>query len=92
MVNFVCDWGREHPRSASRRLGFAIDTNRDLCGKLLADPTCGSRYPQDPVHAHLPSDPPGRAACIVVAIFLEFGLLYAGVLCGRNLFLLNQRV
>jgi len=67
MVNFVCDWGRGHPRSASRRLGFGIDTSRDLCGRLLAGPTRGPRCPQDPVHARLPLDPPGRAVCIVVS-------------------------
>ena len=79
MVNFVHDRGREHPRSASRRLGFAIDSHRDLGGRLLAGPTCGPRCIQDPVRARPPLDPPGRAAFISVLSW--FGGVTASFFC-----------
>src|SRR5712691_10128061 len=66
MVNFVRDWGREHPRSASRRLGFIIDTNWGPVSGLLTGPTCGPCRFQDPVHARPPLDPPGRLASVSV--------------------------
>ena len=73
MVHFVRDRGREHPRSASRLLGFTIDTNRDLVGGFLTGPTCGPCRFQDPIPPPLLLGPSGRAACIVIVTLLELG-------------------
>ena len=74
VVNFVRDWGRELPCSASRRLGYIVNLCRGPVSGLLAGPTCEPRGLQDPVPPHLLLDPPGQAACIVVVTFLGLGL------------------
>ena len=84
MVNFVRDWGREHPRSASRRLGFTITVYRGLGGRLLAGPTCGPRSTKDPVHARPPLDSSGRAASISV-IFCVGGVAVGFFRTARTL-------
>ena len=67
----MCSRGREHPRSASRRLGFTINSFWGLAGRLLTGPTCGPCRFQDPCPPHLLLDPSGRAACIVILTLLE---------------------
>jgi len=66
VVNFRRDRGREHPRSASHRLGFTINSCRGPVSGLLAGLTCGPRRLQDPVPPPLLLDPPCRAACALV--------------------------
>src|SRR6266850_3166777 len=54
MVNSLRVWGREPPRSGSRRLGFMINLYWDLGGRLVAGPTRGPCRLQDPSVGHLP--------------------------------------
>jgi len=77
VVNFVRDRGREHPRSASRHLGFTINSCKGPVSGLLVGLTCGPGHLQDPIPPLL--DPPGRAGSISVISY--FGEAIVGFFC-----------